>query len=300
MKTFDERPRIVTVQIEVRASDGQPATIAGYGAVFGSETVIAGMFRERIEPGAFRNAVTQADIRGTFDHDLVLGRTTNGTLRLSEDARGLRYEITPNPKDTAAMDALARVQRGDVTGSSFGFKVAKDGDKWIPAVRSGDMPLRVISEFALIRDVGPVSYPAYDDTTAEARSEAAALIPASMRATATGLTPDAAEEQAELVQYQALKDMLDQITALVAKAAPVVDSLISDETEDPTETVEAEAAEEDIEQARLNVLRAHGQLLCGAASAFASLTCGLRDGGYGYYSAKNATERARIDLMELD
>jgi hypothetical protein len=67
-------------------------------AVFNVETTIAGVFRERIQRGAFAAAIRHGDIRGAFNHsaDHVLGRTTSGTLRLEEDDKGLRYSITGN------------------------------------------------------------------------------------------------------------------------------------------------------------------------------------------------------------
>lgn len=282
--------RLAVSPIEVRAAEGQPTVIAGYGAVFGSETVIAGVFREQIAPGAFRKALAQADIRGTFDHELVLGRTTNQTLRLSEDERGLRYEIEPNPKDSQAMDAVARIQRGDVTGSSFGFRVAEGGETWTRSAGAGQLPLRVITEFELIRDVGPVSFPAYEETTAEARSAARA---------AAAMTPGAAEEAGEAIQFVAMKDLLDQVTALTAKVAPIVDALIADNGPSD-DTADAEVAEEEVEQARYAVLRAHVAQLAGAVAGLQSLACNLSYGGYGYYSAPTlATLRAEVDLIEV-
>ena len=67
--------------------------ISGHAALYNSEAVIAGLFRETILPGAFTAAIGRDDVRCLFNHspDYVLGRTKSGTLTLSEDARGLRY-----------------------------------------------------------------------------------------------------------------------------------------------------------------------------------------------------------------
>ncbi len=88
--------RVVTQPVEVRAMGDTPM-LSGYAAVFNTDTVIAGMFRERIAPGAFTAAVREDDVRALFNHDpnCVLGRTTAGTLSLSEDQTGLRYQIDP-------------------------------------------------------------------------------------------------------------------------------------------------------------------------------------------------------------
>ncbi len=166
--------RLVSVPVEVRAAEGQPTVVRGYAALYDTEAVIAGFFRERIAPGAFRSVIGQtADVRALFNHDdnIVLGRTTNGTLRLSEDERGLAYEFDPNPNDPDATRVVAKIQRGDVSQSSYGFQVK--ADTWTKPTRAGELPLRTINEFEALRDVSPVTFPAFEDTTAEARSAAA-------------------------------------------------------------------------------------------------------------------------------
>src|SRR4051794_7249403 len=110
------------VKLETRA-DTEPPVIAGIGAVcydgteeteyelwdFSSERCV-----ERILPGAFMDALTRPDdVRGLFNHsaDLVLGRTKSGTMKLSADSAGLKYEITPG--DTSvAKDVTAHLSRG--------------------------------------------------------------------------------------------------------------------------------------------------------------------------------------------
>ncbi len=159
---------------EVR-TDGETRQVCGVGAVFNTETVIGGMWREMIAPGAFTSAIAGADVRGLFNHDpnRVMGRTSSGTMKLYEDATGLHYDITPNPDDPMAMGVMAMVARGDVTGSSIGFTVKSE--VWTKPGTSADLPLRTITEVEWLRDVGPVTFPAYSETTAEARSAAEAL-----------------------------------------------------------------------------------------------------------------------------
>jgi len=146
--------------------------LAGYAAVFGQETVIRtafGDFREVIEPGAF-TASLASDVRAVINHDpnLLLGRTTSGTLRLSEDTHGLRYEVDP-PDTSYADDLLVSVQRGDITQSSFAFSIPEDGQVWDKPTRRGDLPLRRIRKVELY-DVSPVTYPAYSQTSVSARA----------------------------------------------------------------------------------------------------------------------------------
>lgn len=149
--------RALTSPIEVRASD-KGRTIGGYAAVFNSETDIGGYFREKIAPGAFAPAL-KGDVRALFDHDSahVLGRTKSGTLRLSEDDKGLAVEIDL-PDTQTARDLTASMERGDIDGMSFGFRVTKQ--EWD---ETQDPPLRTIQEVELL-EVSVVTFPAYDDT----------------------------------------------------------------------------------------------------------------------------------------
>ena len=149
--------------VEARA-DESGQKIGGYGAVFNSETVIGGEFRERIAPGAFAKSIG-GDVRSYFNHNsaLILGRTKSGTLRLKEDERGLHYEVDL-PDTQAGRDLRVSMARGDVDGSSFAFRVKKD--VW---EMGEDMPLRTIQEIELF-EVGPVTDPAYEDATAALRS----------------------------------------------------------------------------------------------------------------------------------
>lgn len=170
--------RMVHKPVTVRAEDGEPKRLEGYAAVFGVETVIGDFFREVIEPGAFKSAIKDADVRGLFNHDpnFVLGRTSAGTMRLIEDKDGLRYVITP-PDTAWGRDTMTLVERGDVTGSSFGFTVRTD--EWTRPSKAGELPLRTIKEVEWLRDVGPVTFPAYEETTVQARDAAKAALEAS-------------------------------------------------------------------------------------------------------------------------
>jgi len=124
-----------------------------------------------IQPGAFAAALTRSDVRALFNHDpnLILGRTTSGTLRVFEDEHGLVYEIDP-PDTQAARDLQESLRRGDVSQSSFGFTVR--ADKWLPASDEREYPLRIITEIDELYDVSPVTYPAYPATSAAVRQMA--------------------------------------------------------------------------------------------------------------------------------
>jgi HK97 family phage prohead protease len=139
-------------------------TLSGYAAIFNTETVIAGLFRERIAPGAFREAIERDDVRALFNHnpDVVLGRKSAGTLRLREDAKGLHYTVTINSDDPVAAGLAARVSRRDISGSSFWFGIdnPETDEEWEPAPPRNGLPLRTLKRLSLI-DVSPVTFPAY-------------------------------------------------------------------------------------------------------------------------------------------
>lgn len=152
-------------ELNIENREDESKSIIGHAAVFNSLSENLGGFRESIQVGAFDD-VLDNDVRALFNHDSnqVLGRTKSGTLRLSVDEKGLRYEITP-PNTSVANDLIELLQRGDVDQSSFGFIV--DEDKW--EERDGEM-YRTITKVKRLFDISPVTYPAYPDTDAAKRS----------------------------------------------------------------------------------------------------------------------------------
>ena len=156
--------RSVMAAPELRAA-GEKRTIAGYAAVFNSEADIGGYFRELILPGAFAESLASADVRALVDHDSgrVIGRSKAGTLRLVEDERGLAVEIDL-PDTTDGRDIGELVNRGDIDGMSFGFRVTHD--EWDETQTPA---LRTIHNIEL-HEVSAVTWPAYADTSLAMRS----------------------------------------------------------------------------------------------------------------------------------
>lgn len=149
--------------------DSESNVIEGYAAVFNSPTDIWGMFTEIIAPGAFADAIaSNDDIRALFNHDWnnVLGRTKSGTLRLSEDARGLKFEVDL-PNTTLARDLSESLRRGDISQCSFGF--VPTSETWD---YEAEIPVRTINTVEL-HEISVVSIPAYEDTEVSLRSKEA-------------------------------------------------------------------------------------------------------------------------------
>jgi len=166
---IERRTMLSEAQIELRATENgdKKAVITGYGAVFNSESRNLGGFTETIHPAAFDNVLSSnPDVIGVFNHDrnLLLGRTSNGTMKLTTDAYGLRYEITPNTNTSIGKDVTEWVRDRSVVGSSFAFAISKDkGDSWSTDARG--MRRREVRNIALLEDVGPVARPAYDSSS---------------------------------------------------------------------------------------------------------------------------------------
>lgn len=177
-KRYTGTPKAPIARVEKR-DDGKPL-IVGYGAVFydpsnpGTEYDLRsswGGFVERIMPGAFDQAIRNDDVRALFNHDVneILGRSGAGTLRLSVDKVGLRYEI--DPPDTAAAEKVVKaLERGDITGSSFSFNVDEQTWRDVKNETTGDLTtIRELTKVSLF-DLGPVTFPAYEATSAGMRS----------------------------------------------------------------------------------------------------------------------------------
>lgn len=147
--------------VELRAAAGR--RLEGYAAVFNSPAQI-GSFTEMIRAGAFRKSLaTSPDILALVDHDpgRLLARTTSGTLRLAEDARGLRFEVDV-PDTQLGRDVLALAERRDLGGMSFGFRVK--AEDWPATDR------RELIEIDLIEVSVVHAFPAYAATSVTARS----------------------------------------------------------------------------------------------------------------------------------
>ena len=142
-------------------------TLSGYAAVFNSEANL-GDFQELIRPGAFaKSLATGSNVRALYQHqgDALLGTTRGGTLKLREDSHGLAFELAL-PDTSHGRDLAILVDRGDVSGASFGFRVSPGGDRW---EQRGAQMVRELLNVEL-HEVTLTSDPAYADTSIAMRS----------------------------------------------------------------------------------------------------------------------------------
>lgn len=152
--------------VELREEGDGPRLIAWYPALFDSLSEDLGGFRERIGRRAFTATLQEREIRALINHnpDLILGRTSKGTLKVSVDQRGLHAE-TAIPDTSYARDLLVNIEAGNITGGSFMFQASKDA--WeLEDVEGVETLVRTVKEARLF-DVSLVTFPAYPDTQAD-------------------------------------------------------------------------------------------------------------------------------------
>lgn len=163
--------------IELRAAeDGKEMHVEGYAAVFGEKTLLwkspytGKKYFEIIEADAIDAQTNMGDVVLRYNHSdsaMILARTSNGTLRLNIDGKGIHVDadiINTNPGE----DIYKLIKRGDINKMSFAFVV--DQDSW-ETDEINKEETRRIKHINLIRDVSPVDFPAYDGTSISARSK---------------------------------------------------------------------------------------------------------------------------------
>ena len=158
--------RSIASNFQTREDSGEKR-IEGYFAVFDSTYELGPDMSESIAPGAFSNTL-DADIRALVDHETmyVLGRNKAGTLELREDDKGLWGSILLNPNDQDAMNAYARVSRGDVNQCSIGFNIRSEETDF----RDDGSIHWTITDIELA-EVSVCTFPAYSETSVEARKQ---------------------------------------------------------------------------------------------------------------------------------
>lgn len=163
---MDMEIRAIPAEFRIHQAENEPTKIIGYAARFNELSEEMWGMREKIAPGAFKEAIGKSDVRALWNHDpnYVLGRTKNGTLQIREDEQGLFYEVTP-PDAQWARDLVESIKRGDVDQSSFAFTV--EAQEWD---ERSDPITRTIVKVRELFDVSPVTYPAYPTATSGVRS----------------------------------------------------------------------------------------------------------------------------------
>lgn len=192
-----------TVTADLRDVRTEGNTLHGFAALYGVESRPIqdrqlGRFTEVIEAGAFRDALgADADPILTLNHDpsRILARVSSGTLRIRDEQRGLAFEADLGDGPTAD-DVRSMVRRGDLSGMSFRFRAAADGERW-----EGER--RTLTRIEHLADLSLATTPAYsgpDGPSVELRSlpeQRQGSLPVASRSGLT--TPTATEARASAV-----------------------------------------------------------------------------------------------------
>lgn len=185
--------------LELRAETREDGSmvVRGYAAKYSSDSNDLGGFIETIEPGAFDEVVKNSDVVALVNHDPnnLLGRTP-GTLSLRSDKTGLLMELDI-PDTEYGRSTYNSIQRGDLKGQSFSFSDFEAD--WNP-----DFTRRNITRINKLYDVGPVTFPAYDDTSVSARDRVSAM--------------DASAAEKRAAEEEAVKRAAEEAAVLAANA----------------------------------------------------------------------------------
>lgn len=165
-------------EFEVRAESDETHGnyLAGRPIVYNASTNIGGMFNEIVERGALDNADLR-DVAFLVNHDkakLPLARSRrnniNSTMQMEIDSEGMLIRVDLDTENNSEARALySACKRGDISGMSFAFSV--DGEEWTGL--DTDMPTRHITSISRVVEVSAVTWPAYEQTSIEARNSEA-------------------------------------------------------------------------------------------------------------------------------
>lgn len=159
-----QRTSYVNTEFTVREA-GSQKIIEGYFIVFNQPTELWRGFYEEISPEAVQDV---SDVRALYNHnhDLVLGSTLNGTLRLAKDDYGVKGSIEINENDSDALNAYERIKRGDIRGCSFGFELVSE-----QYTQNDDGTTKATVRDINLFEVSPCVFPAYPQTAISARKK---------------------------------------------------------------------------------------------------------------------------------
>ena len=161
-------------EFEIRAKEDVTRNkhiLEGRPIVYDARTDL-GWYDEIIEAGALADTDLK-DVRFLINHNtdmIPLARSrnnnANSTMQLSVDDEGMAIRVDLDVENNAeAKNLYSAVSRGDIDGMSFMFKV--DGDKWDD--QESDHPTRTITAISKVFEVSAVTFPAYEQTSIQAR-----------------------------------------------------------------------------------------------------------------------------------
>lgn len=172
----DLESRLYNVELETREAEDGSGFIKGSPIVFNSRADL-GYFDEIIESGAL-DGTDLNDVRFCLNHDTsyVYARSRrnnpNSTMRLQKTENGLDIEADLALKESPkARDLFSAIKRRDIDKMSFMFSI--DEESWEDL--ESEHPTRHIIKIGSVVEVSAVTFPAYDSTSINARSNSDVL-----------------------------------------------------------------------------------------------------------------------------
>jgi HK97 family phage prohead protease len=159
--------QIKATELRVATNDKGERVLSGYAAVFNSLSLDMGGWFELVSSAAFTRTLEEnPDVLALYSHDtsLVLGRTKSSTLTLTVDTTGLAFSVVL-PNTTTANDLIVLIERGDISGCSFGFVC--QNDVWTEDAEG--RYVRTLLDVDLY-EITITASPAYPDTSISLRS----------------------------------------------------------------------------------------------------------------------------------
>lgn len=171
-----EKLTLRSYSVEVRADDTSEGVIEGVPIVFNQKTRIvdwAGEYDEIIDRGALDGADLK-DVLLFVNHDMnkiALARSKNGnensTMSFDIKDDGLHMKATLDiENNTEARSLYSAIKRGDISGMSFAFRIKEDN--WTDIDKK--IPCRTVRKISVVHEVSVVNFPAYPQTSVNARS----------------------------------------------------------------------------------------------------------------------------------
>lgn len=209
-----ETKEIRAFNFEIQANDDEEKGkfIEGRAIVF-DETTDLGWYSEKIDRDALKDTDLK-DVRLLVNHNtdmIPLARSRNNnensTLQMSVDEEGMKIRANLDTENNAdARSLYSATERGDISGMSFMFTV--DADKWDDI--DTEHPTRTVLGIRKVFEVSAVTFPAYEQTTLEARGLADALESAK-----ASLESARAEARAEEAKVNAQKQKIRILTEVL-------------------------------------------------------------------------------------
>ena len=166
-------------EFEVRAEDDERGKIITGQPIVYNERTDMGWYDEIIDNGALADTDLR-DVRFLVNHNtdmIPLARSrnnnANSTMQMQVvENSGMTIRVNLDTENNAEAKSLySAVERGDITGMSFMFKV--DSDSWEDL--ESDHPTRHIRAISKVFEVSAVTFPAYEATSIQARGLSDAL-----------------------------------------------------------------------------------------------------------------------------